>query len=82
MSLQSTDSTTSPTFRAMIAQLAEELGVQIINGVLSSEHIHLFVSIPPHIAVSEFVRRTKGRSFGIRIIIFGVAAIFALLVVM
>ncbi|MEM7055895.1 MAG: IS200/IS605 family transposase [Bacteroidota bacterium] len=47
--------------RASIAQVAEELGVQIINGVLSSDHMHLFVS--PHISVSEFLRRTKGRSW-------------------
>src|SRR4029453_16203822 len=30
--------------------------------VLSREHIHMFVEIPPHIAVSDFVRRVKGRS--------------------
>ncbi|MEM7055292.1 MAG: IS200/IS605 family transposase [Bacteroidota bacterium] len=46
-----------------MAQVAEELGVQIINGVLSSDHMHLFISIPPHISVGEFLRRTKGRSW-------------------
>lgn len=46
----------------LIAQIAEELGVQIVNGVLSSDHIHLFVAIPPHVSVSEFVKRTKGRT--------------------
>src|SRR2546423_10816666 len=40
----------------------EELGVQIVSGVLSREHVHMFVEIPPHIAVSDFVRRVKGRS--------------------
>ena len=30
--------------------------------VLSREHVHMFVEIPPHIAVSDFVRRVKGRS--------------------
>jgi REP element-mobilizing transposase RayT len=29
---------------------------------LSREHVHMFVEIPPHIAVSDFVRRVKGRS--------------------
>lgn len=48
--------------RSIIAQVAEELGVKILNGVVSSDHIHLFVSIPPHLAVSEFVKRAKGRS--------------------
>src|SRR5580704_17677141 len=39
-----------------------KLGVQIVSGVLSREHVHMFVEIPPHIAVSDFVRRVKGRS--------------------
>jgi putative transposase len=45
-----------------IRQLCKELGVQIVSGVLSREHVHMFVEIPPHIAVSDFVRRVKGRS--------------------
>jgi len=48
--------------RDVIAQVCEELGVKIVNGVVSKDHVHLFVSIPPHIAVSEFVKRAKGRS--------------------
>ena len=37
-------------------------GIKIENGVISSDHLHIFVSIPPHIAVSEFVQKAKGRS--------------------
>ena len=48
--------------RSIIAQGAEELGVKILNGVVSSDHSQLFVSVPPHLAVSEFVTRAKGRS--------------------
>ncbi len=48
--------------RMIIAQVAEEMNVKIVNGVVSSDHIHLLVSIPPHVAVSEFVKRAKGRS--------------------
>ena len=48
--------------RELIAQVADEMNVKIINGVLSSDHIHVFVSIPPHITVSEFVQKAKGRS--------------------
>ena len=48
--------------REIIRQVCKELGVDIISGVLSKEHVHMFVEIPPHIAVSEFVRRVKGRS--------------------
>src|SRR5271155_2440268 len=48
--------------RTIIRQVCTELGVQIVSGVLSREHVHMFVEIPPHIAVSDFVRRVKGRS--------------------
>ena len=48
--------------RAIIAQVAEEMSVKIVNGVVSSDHLHLFVSIPPYVAVSDFVKVAKGRS--------------------
>ena len=38
------------------------MGVTIINGALSRDHVHMFVEIPPHVSVSDFVRRAKGRS--------------------
>jgi putative transposase len=31
------------------------MGVQIIEGVLSSDHIHMFVSVPPHVAISDLM---------------------------
>ena len=48
--------------REIIAQVADEMNIKIINGVLSSDHIHVLVSIPRHITVSEFVQKAKGRS--------------------
>ena len=48
--------------RDIIRQVCESMGVEIISGVLSRDHVHMFVEIPPHIAVSEFVQRAKGRS--------------------
>lgn len=48
--------------REIIAQVAEEMNIRIVNGVVSSDHLHILVSIPPQIAVSEFVQRAKGRS--------------------
>ncbi|CAO5682437.1 MAG: IS200/IS605 family transposase ISW1 [Holosporales bacterium] len=48
--------------RELIAQVADEMNVKIINGVLSKDHVHMFVEIPPHITVSDFVRLAKGRS--------------------
>src|SRR2546423_15198703 len=43
--------------RTIIRQLCKELGVQIVSGVLSREHVHMFVEILPHIAVSDFPAR-------------------------
>ena len=48
--------------REIIAVVAEELNIKIENGVISSDHIHIFANIPPHIKVSEFVQKAKGRS--------------------
>ena len=48
--------------REIIAQVSEEMGIRIINGVLSADHIHIFAEIPPHVSVSEFVKIAKGRS--------------------
>ena len=48
--------------REIIAQVANELNIKIINGVLSADHVHIFAEIPPHLSVSEFVKIAKGRS--------------------
>ncbi len=48
--------------RSIIAQAAEDLGIRIVNGVLSADHVHIMAEIPPHISVSEFVKAAKGRS--------------------
>lgn len=48
--------------REIIKQVCDEMGVTIVNGVLSRDHVHMFVEIPPHVSVSDFVRRAKGRS--------------------
>ena len=48
--------------REITRQVCDELGVTIIKGVLSGDHVHMFVSIPPHHAVSDVMRRIKGRT--------------------
>jgi putative transposase len=48
--------------RTIIRQVCKELGVQIVSGILSREHVHMLVEIPPHHPVSDFMRRVKGRS--------------------
>jgi len=48
--------------RDIVRQVCDEMNVRIVKGVLSRDHVHLFVEIPPHIAVSKFVQKAKGRS--------------------
>jgi len=48
--------------RELIRQTCATLEVYILSGHVSNDHIHLLVSVPPHIAVSDLVQRLKGRS--------------------
>jgi putative transposase len=48
--------------REIIRQVCAELGVTIVEGVLSQDHVPMFVSVPPQLSVSELMRRVKGRS--------------------
>ena len=48
--------------RDICRQVCGENGVEILHGVLSKDHVHMFVSVPPKIAVADLVRKMKGRS--------------------
>jgi len=48
--------------REISHQTCEEMGVQIVKGVLSMDHVHMFVSIPSHLALSTVMQRIKGRA--------------------
>jgi putative transposase len=48
--------------RDICRQVCAENGVKIIHGVLSSDHVHMFVSVPPKLAISDLIRLMKGRS--------------------
>ena len=48
--------------RDICRQVCGENGVDILHGVLSRDHVHMFVSVPPKLAVSDLVRKMKGRS--------------------
>ena len=48
--------------RELVRQTCESFEIQIIKGVVSKDHVHIFVSAPPTMAPSEIVRRIKGRS--------------------
>jgi putative transposase len=48
--------------RELSRQTCASLDVYIVSGHVSVDHIHLLVSVPPQIAVSQLVQRLKGRS--------------------
>jgi putative transposase len=48
--------------RVIIRQTCSELGVHIVKGCLARDHVHMFLSIPPHLALSKVMQRIKGRS--------------------
>lgn len=48
--------------RDLIRQICDSLDVRILKGVVSKDHIHLHLSYPPKISVSDLVKRLKGRS--------------------
>lgn len=46
----------------ILRRLCEYKGVEIIEGHLMPDHVHMLVSIPPKIAVSSFMGYLKGKS--------------------
>lgn len=48
--------------RDLIRQVCDAQDVKIIKGVVSSNHVHLLISYPPKLSISELMRRIKGRS--------------------
>lgn len=48
--------------REIIRQVCDKNDIQIIRGVVSKDHVHLYVSYPPKYSVSDMVKWFKGRS--------------------
>lgn len=46
----------------MLRQTFDSLDVRILKGIVSKDHIHLHLSYPPKLSVSDLVKRLKGRS--------------------
>ena len=53
-------------YRASISEIFQQLckykGVEIIEGHMMPDHVHLLVSIPPKMSVSSFMGYLKGKS--------------------
>ena len=50
------------SIREIIVQVCKYKGVEIIEGHLMPDHIHMLVSIPPKMSVSSFMGYLKGKS--------------------
>ena len=48
--------------RELVRQTCEMMEVEIMSGVVSTDHVHVLVSAPPQWSPSEVMRRIKGRS--------------------
>lgn len=48
--------------RELIRQFCDQQDIEIIQGRVSKDHVHLYISYPPHWSVSDMVRHMKGRS--------------------
>ena len=48
--------------RELIREICMAYDVEIIKGNISRDHVHIFVSVPPHISVSQLVQSIKGKT--------------------
>lgn len=48
--------------KELVQQTCAGLDVEILKGHISPDHVHLLVSVPPQVSVSELMQRIKGRS--------------------
>ena len=46
----------------ILRKLCEQKDVEIIEAEACPDHIHMFVSIPPHISIAQFMGYLKGKS--------------------
>ena len=45
----------------ILRKLCEQKGAEIIEAEVCKDHIHMLVSIPPHISISQFMGLLKGK---------------------
>jgi len=48
--------------REILRKLCKYKGATIVEGAICSDHVHICVSIPPKLSVSQFVGYLKGKS--------------------
>ena len=48
--------------RELLREICKSEDVEILKGHISKDHVHMFVSVPPHLSVSKLVQRMKGKT--------------------
>ena len=48
--------------RELTREICRANDVEIMKGNISRDHVHIFVSVPPHISVSQLVQSLKGKT--------------------
>jgi putative transposase len=48
--------------RDLIREICKANDIEILKGHVSVDHVHLFVSVPPHLSISNVVQALKGKS--------------------
>lgn len=48
--------------RDLIIQICEAEDINILKGVVSSDHVHVYIEYPPKLSVSTIVKQMKGRT--------------------
>ena len=46
----------------LIREICKSNDVEIMKGYVSKDHVHIFVSVPPNISVSQLVKLLKGKT--------------------
>ena len=49
-------------FRELVREICERNSIQILKGNISKDHVHLFLSVPPHLSPSKVMQAIKGKT--------------------
>jgi len=48
--------------RDLVREICLANDIQIIEGKVASDHVHIFISYPPHLSISKIVQLIKGKT--------------------
>src|SRR5262249_60681187 len=48
--------------RAIVREECRKSGVDILQGHISPDHVHVMISLPPHVTISPLIQRRKGKT--------------------